>query len=142
MTNSPSDNVIQFSKTANVPQCIARVSSVREQKANPVGGVRSFDWKASGKRLRMTRAALGVSDDPVDEPESGQPPPVAWELARPDDPDVPPVQHRLLRAISARIQNRAAIDAARARERSVTALADVSANTDTKATQHGEEGER
>ncbi|HET8660707.1 MAG TPA: replication initiator [Micromonosporaceae bacterium] len=47
--------------------------------------------------------------------EPGTPNPVAWEKANPNDPDVPPVQHRLLRAISARIQHRQAIQAARER---------------------------
>jgi excisionase family DNA binding protein len=41
--------------------------------------------------------------------------PVAWELARPDDPDVPPLQHRLLRAISQRIEHRRQIADARQR---------------------------
>ena len=65
------------------------------------------------------RALLGISDgheqaDPVTG-QPGTPAPVAWEMARPDDPDVLPLQHRLLRAISTRIQQRAAIDAARVR---------------------------
>jgi hypothetical protein len=38
-----------------------------------------------------------------------------FELARPDDPDVLPVQHRILRAISTRIRWRQALDAAKAR---------------------------
>jgi hypothetical protein len=37
----------------------------------------------------------------------------AWELAKPDDPDLPPLGHRLLRAISQRIQQRAQLDHAR-----------------------------
>jgi hypothetical protein len=37
----------------------------------------------------------------------------AWELAKPDDPDLTPVGHRLLRAISERIQQRTQLDAAR-----------------------------
>jgi hypothetical protein len=37
----------------------------------------------------------------------------AWELAKPDDPDLPPLGHRLLRAISERIQQRAQLDYAR-----------------------------
>jgi len=36
-----------------------------------------------------------------------------FELARPEDPDVPPLEHRILRAISARIRWRAQLDAAR-----------------------------
>lgn len=37
----------------------------------------------------------------------------AWELAKPDDPDLPPLGHRLLRAISERIQQRAQLEYAR-----------------------------
>jgi hypothetical protein len=37
----------------------------------------------------------------------------AWELAKPDDPDLPPLGHRLLRAISERIQQRVQLDHAR-----------------------------
>jgi hypothetical protein len=48
-----------------------------------------------------------------------------FELARPGDPDVPPVQHRILRAVSTRIQWRSAL--ARARDRAGGA---VSANQD------------
>ena len=96
-----------------------------------IGGRRvlvSRDW--SGKTLAdhrtdaraWVRAALGVSDDePTGDTPAGQASPFAWEMARPNDPDVPPVAHRLLRAISARVQNRAAIEAARARERQATA---------------------
>jgi hypothetical protein len=38
-----------------------------------------------------------------------------FELARPEDPDVPPVEHRVLRAISTRIRWRAALAQARQR---------------------------
>jgi hypothetical protein len=44
----------------------------------------------------------------------GAPAPIAWEKARPNDPDVPDLNRRLLRAISTRIQHRAALAAARA----------------------------
>lgn len=44
----------------------------------------------------------------------GAPAPIAWEMARPGDPDVPDINRRLLRAISTRIQHRAALAAARA----------------------------
>jgi hypothetical protein len=37
----------------------------------------------------------------------------AWELARPGDPDLAPLGHRLLRTISERIQQRAQLDHAR-----------------------------
>jgi hypothetical protein len=65
------------------------------------------------------RALLGVSTDhehanPVDA-EQGEPTPVAWELARPSDPDMPPLEHRLLRGISQRIQWRDEIIKARDR---------------------------
>jgi hypothetical protein len=81
----------------------------------------------SGKTLADHRAdarawvnaLLGVSTDhehaaPVDA-EPGQPAPVAWELARHNDPDLKPLEHRLLRAISQRIQWRAELNAARER---------------------------
>ncbi len=85
----------------------------------------SRDW--SGKTLAdhkadaraWVRALLGVSTghehaDPATV-EPGTPAPVAWELARRDDPDMQPLQHRLLRAISQRIQQRAELRAARER---------------------------
>jgi hypothetical protein len=50
--------------------------------------------------------------DHAEEPDRSR---YAFELARPDDPDVPPVEHRILRAISTRIRWRQAL--ARARER-------------------------
>jgi hypothetical protein len=46
--------------------------------------------------------------------EGGSPAPIAWDLARPGDSDVPDLSRRLLRAISTRIQHRAAIHAAKA----------------------------
>ncbi|MBT8223960.1 MAG: replication initiation protein [Dactylosporangium sp.] len=121
---------------------------VHQKQTLGLGGRRvlvSRQW--SGKTLAdhkedtkaWVRAALGLSHDQANDPasdlggahESGQPARVAWEMARPDDPDVPPPQHRLLRAISARIQNHAAIEAAKARERQATAteLGTVSATT-------------
>jgi len=106
-------------------RCKARV---HQRTTLGLGGRRvlvSRQW--SGKTLAdhkadtraWVRALLGVSDGhdqaaTVDH-RPGEPSPVAWEMARPDDPDVPPLQHRLLRAISARIQRRAAIAAARER---------------------------
>jgi hypothetical protein len=38
-----------------------------------------------------------------------------WEMARPDDPDVLPLGHRLLRAVSERIRWRDELNAARER---------------------------
>jgi hypothetical protein len=103
-------------------------SKVHQRATLGIGGRRilvSRDW--SGKTLAdhradahaWVKALLGIATDsaaadPVDVP-AGRPAPVAWELARPDDRDVPPLQHRLLRAISQRIQRRAQLDAARAR---------------------------
>ncbi len=93
-----------------------------------VGGRRvlvSRDW--SGKTLAdhradaraWVRALLGVSDGhdqvPAVAAEPGTPVPVTWEFARPTDPDMQPLQHRLLRAISQRIQWRAQLQAARER---------------------------
>src|SRR5262249_26021586 len=69
------------------------------------------DW--SGKTLsdhkadarEWVRALLGVSVD-LDAVEqtgdTGGATRFAWELAAPNDPDVPPIAHRLLRAISER----------------------------------------
>jgi hypothetical protein len=85
-----------------------------------IGGRRilvSRDW--SGKTLAdhradahaWVKALLGITDAN----DAEQAAPVAWELARPDDPDVPPLQHRLLRAVAQRIQRRAQLDSARQR---------------------------
>jgi excisionase family DNA binding protein len=91
-----------------------------------IGGRRvlvSRDW--SGKTLAdhradtkaWVRALLGVTtghDEADPQPtEPGTPAPVAWELARPDDPDMRPLAHRLLAAVSQRIQWRAALLAAK-----------------------------
>jgi hypothetical protein len=93
-----------------------------------IGGRRvliSRDW--SGKTLAdhkadaraWVRALLGISDGhdqiPIVTAQPGEPTPVAWELAKPSDPDLPPLQHRLLRTISTRIQQRAELRAARER---------------------------
>ncbi|WP_181570674.1 replication initiator [Micromonospora robiginosa] len=47
-----------------------------------------------------------------------------FELARPEDPDVPPLEHRLLRAISARIRWRTDLDTARLRTTAITPATD------------------
>jgi hypothetical protein len=70
--------------------------------------------------LRRGLVATGNADDPtvaaeVDASRQGDAPePFVWEMARPDDPDVPPVNKRLLRAIAIRIQHREAIQSAQA----------------------------
>ncbi len=91
-----------------------------------IGGRRvlvSRQW--SGKTLadhRWDQAAwvrkiLAVSLDHEDEGQADAveaPAPIAWERAAPDEPGVGDLSRRLLRAISTRIQHRAAIAAARA----------------------------
>jgi replication initiator protein RepSA len=53
-------------------------------------------------------------EDQADDAESGdQSRRYTFERARPDDPDVPPVEHRLLRAISTRVRWRSALARAR-----------------------------
>jgi hypothetical protein len=66
------------------------------------------------------RAILAGAVDGDDQDQTAVPDPAdganryRFELAKPDDPDVPPVEHRILRAISTRIRWRQAL--ARARE--------------------------
>lgn len=91
-----------------------------------IGGRRvlvSRDW--SGKTLADHRAdarawvlnLLGIATDEKTDQSAAAPPDqpsrVVWELAHSDDPDVPEIEHRLLRAISQRIQRRAQLRAAR-----------------------------
>jgi hypothetical protein len=91
-----------------------------------IGGRRiliSRDW--SGKTLAdhkadtraWVRALLGVAEnaDNAETATSGEPAAFAWEMALPNDPDVSPLGHRLLRALSQRVQWRAAILAAKDR---------------------------
>jgi hypothetical protein len=101
---------------------------VHQRATLGIGGRRiliSRNW--SGKTLAdhrhdaraWVRALLGVAvgaedADPA-QPEPGTPAPVAWELVRRDDPDLSPLRHRLLRALSQRIQWRNALNAARDR---------------------------
>jgi hypothetical protein len=101
---------------------------VHQQATLGLGGRRilvSRDW--SGKTLAdhrydlraWVKALLGVSvshdqADPTN-PEPGTPEPVAWELVKPSDPDLSPLSHRLMRALSQRIQWRNAINAAKDR---------------------------
>jgi hypothetical protein len=67
-------------------------------------------------RRAWVRALLGLStsdrDDQADT-DHAAPTRYAWELAKPGDPDLPPLGHRLLRAISERIQQRIQLDQAR-----------------------------
>ena len=97
---------------------------VHQRATLGIGGRRilvSRDW--SGKTLADHRAdarawvrnLLGVSTGADDTDPAGpdDPPAYAWEMARPDDPDIPPLQHRLLRALSQRAQWKAALLVAR-----------------------------
>jgi len=105
----------------------------------------SRDW--SGKTLAdhradaraWVRALLGVSTDHESaaavDAQPGEPAPVAWELARPDDPDLPALEHRLLRAISQRIQWRAALLAAK--DRAAHGAPDASATVGTARSEGG-----
>ncbi|BCB81329.1 hypothetical protein GCM10022251_61840 [Phytohabitans flavus] len=102
---------------------------VHQRDTLGIGGRRiliSRDW--SGKTLADHRAdarawvrhLLGVSvtaeeADPASTVDQDGPKPYGWEYARPDDPDVSPLQHRLLRALSRRMQWRSALLAARDR---------------------------
>ncbi|WP_213003227.1 replication initiator [Winogradskya consettensis] len=99
-------------------------SKVHQKTTLGIGGRRvlvSRNW--SGKTLAdhradahaWVKALLGVSDAAEDAPpadhQEAKPSPIAWELARPDDVDLPPLEHRLLRLISQRIQRRAQLNA-------------------------------
>jgi hypothetical protein len=101
---------------------------VHQKTTLGIGGRRvlvSRNW--SGKTLAdhradahaWVKALLGVSvtadDSPPADHQQVAPSPFAWEMARHGDPDLPPLEHRLLRAISQRIQRRAQLSAARQR---------------------------
>ncbi|MEV7263956.1 replication initiator [Micromonospora aurantiaca] len=96
-------------------------NKVHKRETLGIGGRRvliSRQW--SGKTLTdhradrrdWVKALLGVTTDADTAPAGGEQR-HAWELAKPTDPDVPPIGHRVLRAISERIQWRAQLDAAR-----------------------------
>ncbi|RZU52533.1 hypothetical protein EV385_4399 [Krasilnikovia cinnamomea] len=102
-----------------------------------IGGRRilvSRDW--SGKTLAdhkadtraWVRNLLGVSVDAehADPAEPGEPASFAWEMAKPNDADLAPLGHRLLRALSQRAQWKAAILAVQDRAAQLVP-ADVSA---------------
>ncbi len=84
------------------------------------------DHKAD--RLTWVLETLGVDphQDPADHDQDTTVPLRAssgthvWELARPTDPDVPPREHRLLRAVGEALQRRAQLDSARQHEHSAT----------------------
>jgi hypothetical protein len=63
----------------------------------------------------------GHHEDQADTPDPSR---YRFELARPGDPDLPPVQHRILRAISTRLQWRSALARARDRAPAVSATQD------------------
>ncbi|MFE9691559.1 replication initiator [Micromonospora sp. NPDC005806] len=97
-------------------------NKVHKRDTLGIGGRRvliSRQW--SGKTLtdhradrrEWVKALLGVTTDATTAPARSDTVRHAWELARPTDPDVPPLGHRVLRAISERIQWRAQLDAAR-----------------------------
>lgn len=92
---------------------------VHQKTTLGIGGRRvlvSRDW--SGKTLAdhradahaWVKALLGITTE-----EPAEKPAVAWEMARHDDPDLPALEHRLLRAISERIHRRTEMSAARQR---------------------------
>ena len=60
-------------------------------------------------------AALGIA---LNQPEAER---YAWERARPDDRDVLPLAHRLLRAVGERVRWRRALDDAKAKAAGQTA---------------------
>ncbi|WP_433054218.1 replication initiator [Dactylosporangium sp. CS-033363] len=111
---------------------------VHQRSTLGIGGRRilvSRDW--SGKTLAdhrydakaWVRSLLGV-----DAPEPESTAPVAWELARPNDPDLLPMRHRLLKALAQRIQWRNALTAARDR------AAQYGAASEQATSDHGERG--
>ncbi|WP_422773121.1 replication initiator [Plantactinospora sp. WMMC1484] len=123
---------------------------VHQRETLGIGGRRiliSRDW--SGKTLAdhkhdaraWVRALLGVTTDlaSVDDAQGEAAEPIrhAWELARPDDADVPPLAHRLMRSISERARWRSELLAAKDRA-AQGATVDLSA-TDHARNVHGEE---
>jgi hypothetical protein len=96
---------------------------VRQKATLGIGGRRvlvSRDW--SGKTLAdhradahaWVKALLGLTTE-QDAQDERPAPLVAWEIARPGDPDLRPLEHRILSTISQRIQRRTQLHAARQR---------------------------
>ncbi|MEE6257973.1 replication initiator [Plantactinospora sonchi] len=123
---------------------------VHQRETLGIGGRRiliSRDW--SGKTLAdhkhdaraWVKALLGVTTDSAGAPDGQGDNPErvhhAWELARPDDPDVGPMSHRLMRAISERARWRTELLAAKDRA-AQGATPDLSA-TEQNSTTDGEE---
>jgi hypothetical protein len=76
------------------------------------------DHRADNRAWVRAVLAGGMADtDEHDQADTGPDgkPRYRFELARPEDPDVLPLEHRVLRAVSARIRWRADLDAARRR---------------------------
>lgn len=77
------------------------------------------DHRADNRAWVRAVLAGGMADNPENDQagddEPAGPDRYRFELARPEDPDVLPREHRILRAVSARIRWRAALDSARQR---------------------------
>ncbi|GAA4939212.1 replication initiator [Actinoplanes utahensis] len=118
---------------------------VHQKTTLGIGGRRvlvSRDW--SGKTLAdhradahaWVKALLGITTEEP-EPDTEAKPAVAWEMARHDDPDLPALEHRLLRAISERIHRRGQLNAAR-QQASGDPPGDVSATAATDSDGEGD----
>ncbi|GGJ89008.1 hypothetical protein GCM10010123_18230 [Pilimelia anulata] len=122
---------------------------VHQRATLGIGGRRvliSREW--SGKTLAdhkvdarvWVRKLLGVTEELTDADDgnaSGEKTQYVWELARPDDPDVPPLAHRLLRSISERSRWRSELLAAK--ERAARGQPPLSATDEQHAPQQGED---
>jgi hypothetical protein len=71
------------------------------------------DHRADNRAWVRALLGLTTAGHNQGEDQGADPRRYAWELAKPDDPDLPPLGHRLLRAISQRIQQRTQLDHAR-----------------------------
>jgi len=106
-------------------------NKVHKRETLGLGGRRvliSRQW--SGKTLAdhradrkdWVKALLGITTDATTAPTGTDTVRHAWELAKPTDDDVPPLAHRILRAISERIQWRNQLDTARRDQEPPTAV--------------------